>query len=237
MSATTATPSHRTTSPRIEKAAEGTRKDITATFESIRSTAGDVGDRVPGLVDGARTRAAAGAREIDRLARADATPRGGRLDRAGRRLGDRGSPPAPARSGTRPGHPGCRHRDAPRRSRVRLATRGTPPSRTTNPSRRTRRRSANPGGPPPCSTPRHSFSPTRASTPRPSRARHGTCRSRIRGQCCGARTYRAASTPRSTPRRRRCGASSSSSPVSGGAAVGSRSWWPRSSSAGSRRSA
>ncbi len=65
MSATTATPSHRTTSPRIEKVAEGTRKDITATFESIRSTAGDVGDRVPGLVDGVRNRAAAGAREID----------------------------------------------------------------------------------------------------------------------------------------------------------------------------
>jgi hypothetical protein len=65
MSATTATPSHRTTSPRIEKAAEGTRKDIKATFESVRSTAGDVGDRVPALVDGVRNRTAAGAREID----------------------------------------------------------------------------------------------------------------------------------------------------------------------------
>ena len=65
MSATTVTPNHRTTAPRIETAAEDTRKDITATFESIRSTAGDVGDRVPGLVDGVRYRAAAGAREID----------------------------------------------------------------------------------------------------------------------------------------------------------------------------
>ena len=66
MSATTVTPNHTTTSRRIETAAEGTRRDVTAKFESIRSTAGDVGDRVPGLVDGARTKAAAGAREIDR---------------------------------------------------------------------------------------------------------------------------------------------------------------------------
>lgn len=65
MSATTVTPNHRTSVPRIETVAEDTRKDITATFESIRSTAGDVGDRVPGLVDGVRNRAAAGAREID----------------------------------------------------------------------------------------------------------------------------------------------------------------------------
>jgi hypothetical protein len=66
MSATTATPNHRTTAPRIETAAEGTWKDMTATFESLRSTAGDVGDRVPGLVNGVRNSAAAGAREIDR---------------------------------------------------------------------------------------------------------------------------------------------------------------------------
>lgn len=65
MSATTVTPKNRTTAPRIETAAEDARKEITATFESIRSTAGDVGDWVPGLVDGVRNRAAAGAREID----------------------------------------------------------------------------------------------------------------------------------------------------------------------------
>ncbi len=66
MSPSTITPNHPTTARRIETAAEDTRKDITATFEAIRSTAGDVGDRVPGLVDSARTRAAASAREIDR---------------------------------------------------------------------------------------------------------------------------------------------------------------------------
>ena len=65
MSATTITPNHSTTSPRVETAAEGARRDITAKLESIRSTAGDVGDRVPGLVDGVRNGAAAGAREID----------------------------------------------------------------------------------------------------------------------------------------------------------------------------
>lgn len=65
MSANTVTPNQPTTSRRIETAAEDTRRDITARFESIRSTAGDVGDRVPGLVDGVRNGAAAGAREID----------------------------------------------------------------------------------------------------------------------------------------------------------------------------
>lgn len=66
MSASTVTPNHPTTARRIETAAEGTRTDVTAKFESMRSTAGDVGDRVPGLVDGVRNGAAAGAREIDR---------------------------------------------------------------------------------------------------------------------------------------------------------------------------
>jgi hypothetical protein len=66
MSASTVTPNHSTTARRIETTAEGARKDITARFETIRSTAGDVGDRVPGLVDGVRNGAAAGAREIDR---------------------------------------------------------------------------------------------------------------------------------------------------------------------------
>ncbi len=65
MSATTVTRNHRTTGSRIETVAEDTRKNVTATFESIRATAGDVGDRVPGLVDGVRNRAAAGTREID----------------------------------------------------------------------------------------------------------------------------------------------------------------------------
>ena len=63
MSANTATDP--TTPPRTKTAAEGTRRDITTRIESIRSTAGDVGDRVPGLVDGVRNGAAAGAREID----------------------------------------------------------------------------------------------------------------------------------------------------------------------------
>ena len=65
MSATTVTSPQSTTSPRIERAAEGGRRDITARFESLRSTASDVGDRVPGLVDGVRNGAAAGAREVD----------------------------------------------------------------------------------------------------------------------------------------------------------------------------
>jgi len=65
VSATTVTPNHRTTAPRIKTAVEDARKDVTTTFESIRSMAGDVGDRVPGLVDDVRTRAAVGAREID----------------------------------------------------------------------------------------------------------------------------------------------------------------------------
>jgi hypothetical protein len=65
MSATTIPANRRTSAPRIKTAAEDTRKDIAATFESIRSTAGDFGERVPGLVDGVRNRAAAGAREID----------------------------------------------------------------------------------------------------------------------------------------------------------------------------
>jgi hypothetical protein len=65
MSATTVTPNYRTTASRIETAAEDVRKDITATIESIRSTAGDVGNRVPGLVDDVRNRAAASAREVD----------------------------------------------------------------------------------------------------------------------------------------------------------------------------
>ena len=65
MSTSTATPTLPTTTPRIETAAEDARRDLTARLESIRSTAGDVGDRVPGLVDGVRNGAASGAREID----------------------------------------------------------------------------------------------------------------------------------------------------------------------------
>jgi hypothetical protein len=65
MSASTASPAPPTNSRRIDSPAGGTRRDITARFESIRSTAGDVGDRMPGLVDGVRTGAASGAREID----------------------------------------------------------------------------------------------------------------------------------------------------------------------------
>jgi hypothetical protein len=65
MSASTASPTLPTPPPRIDTSAEGTGRDITARFESIRSTAGDVGDRVPGLIDGVRNRAASGAREID----------------------------------------------------------------------------------------------------------------------------------------------------------------------------
>ena len=64
MSASTATPTRPTS--RNESAAEGNRSDITAGLEAIRSTAGDVGERVPGLVDGVRSAAAAGAREVDR---------------------------------------------------------------------------------------------------------------------------------------------------------------------------
>lgn len=66
MSASTATPTRPAPSPRIETAAEGNRIDIAASLEAIRSTAGDVGDRVPGLVDGVRSAATAGAREVDR---------------------------------------------------------------------------------------------------------------------------------------------------------------------------
>lgn len=65
MSTTTVTPNNRTTAPRIESAAEDARKDITAAFQSLRSTVGDVGDRVPGLVDAVRDRAESGAREMD----------------------------------------------------------------------------------------------------------------------------------------------------------------------------
>jgi hypothetical protein len=65
MSAAIVTPTHRTTASRIGTAAEDARKDVTELLESIRSTAGDVGNRVPGLVDDVRNRAAAGAREMD----------------------------------------------------------------------------------------------------------------------------------------------------------------------------
>jgi hypothetical protein len=65
MSASTATPTRPTPSPGIEPATEGSRSDIAASLEAIRSTAGDVGERVPGLVDGVRSAATAGAREVD----------------------------------------------------------------------------------------------------------------------------------------------------------------------------
>jgi hypothetical protein len=64
MAASTATPTRSTTSPR-ETANEDAPRDVTARFESIRSTAGEVGDRVPGLIDGVRTRAASGMRRVE----------------------------------------------------------------------------------------------------------------------------------------------------------------------------
>ncbi len=50
---------------REQNVMSGTRRAITTGIESIRSTAGDVGDRVPGLVGGVRNGAAAGARQVD----------------------------------------------------------------------------------------------------------------------------------------------------------------------------
>ena len=64
MAASTATPTRSTTSPR-ETANEDAPRDVTARFESIRSTAGEVGDRVPGLIDGVRTGAASGMRKVN----------------------------------------------------------------------------------------------------------------------------------------------------------------------------
>lgn len=66
MPANTDTPARPSTSHRIETVGEGTRKGISASLESIRSTAGDVGDQVPGLVGGVRNATAAGTREISR---------------------------------------------------------------------------------------------------------------------------------------------------------------------------
>jgi hypothetical protein len=51
----------------LERRIDGARRDVAAGLESIRTTAGDVGERVPGLVDGVRSGAAAGARELEIL--------------------------------------------------------------------------------------------------------------------------------------------------------------------------
>lgn len=50
-----------------ESRLDGARRDVATGLETIRSTAGDVGDRVPGLVGGIRSSAAAGTREIEAL--------------------------------------------------------------------------------------------------------------------------------------------------------------------------
>ena len=61
----TATTTSHPDSHGIGALAEGARKDVTATIESIRSTAVDVGDRMPMVVDGIHRGAVTGAREID----------------------------------------------------------------------------------------------------------------------------------------------------------------------------
>lgn len=48
-----------------ERRVDGARREVVAGFDALRSTAGDMGDRVPGIVDGLKSGAAAGAREIE----------------------------------------------------------------------------------------------------------------------------------------------------------------------------
>ena len=229
MSASTVTPNHPTTARRIETAAEGTRKDITATFESIRSTAGDVGDRVPGLVDGVRNGAAAGAREIDRWPEQTRRLVAAASIGLGAGLAIAGAPrlvlgvallPAIAVAAT-----GMR----PQRRQVRVTTRAPADPTFTAPRREPDDEAPHREEHHPCSTPHPSASPTPASTRRRSCARHAISPCLTRASSCGAWTCRPTSTPRSRPRRRPRAASSSGSPGSGGHVAGSRSWWPVSS--------
>lgn len=64
-SATTAPSSRRADAARVQRVAEAARKDVATGFETIRATAAEVGDRMPGLMADLRSGANAGARTVE----------------------------------------------------------------------------------------------------------------------------------------------------------------------------
>ena len=64
-SATTATPKRRPDAARVQRVADAARKDVATGFETIRSTAAEMGDRMPALMADLKSGASAGARTVE----------------------------------------------------------------------------------------------------------------------------------------------------------------------------
>ncbi len=64
-SPTTAAPKRRADAARVQRAAEAARKDVVTGLETLRTTAAEVGDRMPALVADLRSGATAGARTVE----------------------------------------------------------------------------------------------------------------------------------------------------------------------------
>ena len=65
VSTETATPSRPHRQADFETAAVNARKEVAATFDTIRSTAGEISGRMPAAIDGVRAGAAEGARTVE----------------------------------------------------------------------------------------------------------------------------------------------------------------------------
>ena len=64
-STTATTPKRRPDAASVQRVAEAARKDVATGFETIRSTAADVGDRMPALMADLRSSATAGTRTVE----------------------------------------------------------------------------------------------------------------------------------------------------------------------------
>lgn len=62
---TTASPKRRPEAARVQRVADAARKDVATGFETIRTTASEMGDRMPAMMADLKSSATAGARTVE----------------------------------------------------------------------------------------------------------------------------------------------------------------------------